>query len=52
MRFIKKLFLKFSQNSQQNTYVGVAGLRPATLLKLKLQHKFFPVNFANIFKNT
>lgn len=49
MRFIKKLFLKFSQNSQQNTYVGVAGLRPATLLKLKPQHKFFAVNFAKYF---
>ena len=49
MRFIKKLFLKFSQNSQQNTYVGVAGLRPATLLKLKPQHKFSAVNFAKYF---
>ena len=44
------MFLKISQNSQENTCVGVsfdkvADLRPATLLKKKLQHSCFPVNF-------
>ena len=36
----KKVFYEISQNSQENT------LRPATLLKKKLQHRCFPVNFA------
>ena len=48
---VKKVFLEFSQNSQENTcarvsfLIKVAGLRPATLLKERLQHRRFPVNF-------
>ena len=54
--FIEKLFLKISQNSLENTcgdapLIKVAGRKPATLLKKRLQHRFFPVNF-KIFNNT
>ena len=47
----KKAVLKTSQNSQENSCVGVsffnkvADLRPATLFKKTLQHRCFPVNF-------
>ena len=46
----KKVFLEISQNSQENTcarvlFNKVAGLRPATLLKKRLCHRCFPVNF-------
>ena len=47
---IKIRFLKTSQNSQENTRLGVSnfnkigGLR-GTLLKMRLRHTFFPVNF-------
>ena len=54
---MKKVFLKFLQNSQENTYASlffnkVAGLRSAILLKRDpgLWHRCFPVNFAK-FKN-
>ena len=48
---VKKVFLEISQNSQENTCVrvffsNVPGLRPATLLKKKLWHRCFSVNFA------
>ena len=56
----KKVFLKISQNSQENTcarvsfliklQAKVAGLRPATLLKKGLWHKCFPVNFAKFLR--
>ena len=47
----KKVFLEISQNSQENTCQGlffnkVEGLRPATLFKKRLWHRYFPVNFA------
>ena len=47
--FCKKVFLEISQNSQENTcaslfFKKVAG-RPATLLKKRLWHSCFPVNF-------
>ena len=35
----KKVFLKISQNSQQNTFAGI-------FFSIKLQAKAFPVNFA------
>ena len=41
----KNLFLKTSQNSQGNTC-----LRPATLLKKRLQHSCFPVNFVKFLR--
>ena len=50
----KKVFLKFLQNSQENTYVEVsllnkvAGLMPATLLKKRFMPRIFPVNFEKI----
>ena len=50
----KQIFLKISQNSQENTSAGVssnkkfAGLQPATLLNKRLQERCFPVNFAKL----
>ena len=46
--------LKILQNSHESTCVRVSfliklqgsGLRPATLLKKRLWHRYFPVNFA------
>ena len=54
---VKKVFLKISQNSQKNTCARVSFLiklqaiagvlrRSATLLKKRLWHRCFPVNFA------
>ena len=37
--FVKKVYLEIPQNSQ------ATGLRPATLLKQRLWHRCFPVNF-------
>ena len=51
-RSTKQVFLKISQNSQENTSAGVssnkkfAGLQPATLLNKRLQERCFSVNFA------
>ena len=49
--FCKKVFLKISQNSQESTHARVSFLiklqaRPATLLKRRLWHRCFPLNFA------
>ena len=50
------MFLKISQNSQENNcarvsfFNKVAGLRSATLLKKRLWHKRFPVNFAKLLR--
>ena len=43
---VKKVFLKFPQNSQETACVGDSflGLRPAILSKKGIQHKCFPVN--------
>ena len=54
----KNVFLEISQNSQENTCVRVSfliklqtsGLRPATLLKKRLWHRRFPVNFAKFLR--
>ena len=45
---IIKLLLKFLQNSQENTCARVSfgRLRPATLLKKRLQHRCLRLNFA------
>ena len=43
---VKKVFLEISQNSQENT----CGPKPATLLKKKLWHRCFPVNFAKFLR--
>ena len=50
---MKEVFLEISQNSQENTCARVSflvklqalGLRPTTLLKERLWHRWFPVNF-------
>ena len=44
---VKQVFLKISKNSQKNT---CASLRPATLLKKRLWHWCFPVNFAKFLR--
>ena len=41
--FIKKMFFKILRNSQENTGARVS--LPATLLKKRLWHRCFPVNF-------
>ena len=46
--FWKKGFLEISQNSQKGFLIfsgGIESERPATLLKKRLRHKCFPVNF-------
>ena len=53
--FVKIMFLKISQNSQENTSVRVSflisyKLSPATLLKKRLCHRCFPVNFSKFLK--
>ena len=56
----KKVFLKISQNSQENTCarlsflikLQVLGLRPAALLKKKLWYRRFPVNLAKFLRTT
>ena len=52
----KKLFLKISQNSQENNCIGVffnklAGLRSATLLTKEIPTKYFSCKFCKIFEN-
>ena len=57
---VKKVFLKNSQNSQENTCARVSfliklqtlGVRPATLLKKRLWHRCFPGSFAKVLKIT
>ena len=54
---MKKVFLKISQNSHENTCIEVffnknAALRIATLLKQRIQHCRFPMNFAKFLKTT
>ena len=56
----KKVFLKISQNSQENSCarlsflikLQVLGLRPAALLKKKLWYRRFPVNLAKFLRTT
>ena len=45
---VKKVFLEISQNSQENTCARVQ----ATLLKKKLWHRCFPVNFLEFLRTT
>ena len=46
---VNKIFLEISQNSQENT---CARAWPGTLLKKRLWHRYFPVNFCEISENT
>ena len=49
--FLKKLFLKISQNSQEKNisrsllFEIATGHRPANLLKQRLRHRCFPEDF-------
>ena len=48
---IKKVFLKISQNLQENTCAWVScRQRPTTLLKKRLWHRCFPVNFTKFLR--
>ena len=53
---VKKVFLKVSQNSREGICARVsfsnkvAGLRPATLLKKRLWHRCFLVNFVKFLR--
>ena len=53
---VKKIFLEISQISQENTCARVsflnkvAGLGSATLLKKRLWHSCFPVNFVKFLR--
>ena len=55
---VKKVFLEIPQNSHENTSARVSflinlqalGLRPATLLKRRLWHTCFPVNFVKFLR--
>ena len=52
---VKKVFLKISQISKENTCVEVffnkvAGLQACNFIKKILQYRYFPVKFAKLFK--
>ena len=55
---VKKVFLEISQNSQENACSRVSfliklqasGLSPTTLLKKRLWHRCFPVNFVKFLR--
>ena len=51
---VRKVFLEISQNSQENTCARFSFLiklqTPATLLKKRLWHRCFPVNFAKFLR--
>ena len=53
---VKKEFSKISQNGQERTCVRslffYAGLRPATLLKKRVRHRCFLVNFSKFLKTS
>ena len=51
--FVKRVFLKTSQNSQENTSLRVSFfLRPEILLKKRIWHRCFPRNFAKFLRTT
>ena len=52
---VKKLFLEFTKFTGKNLcqslfFNKIAGLRPATLLKKRLWHRCFPVNFVKFLR--
>ena len=47
---VKRVFLEVSQNSQENTCASLFFNRPATLLKKRLWHGHFPVNFVEFLR--
>ena len=52
--FVKKVLLIFSQNSQENTSIGVSfSIKlKAALLKMRLRQRCFPVNFTKVLKTS
>ena len=48
--FCKKGFLKISQNSQENTCARISVLIKVSVLKKRLCHRCFPVNFAKFLR--
>ena len=54
MKGVLKNFLKFTEKHlcQSLFFEKVAGLRPGTLLKKRLWHRCFPVNFAEFLRKT
>ena len=49
--FVKKVFLEISQNSQESTCASVSFLiKLQALLKKKLWHRYFPVNFVKFLR--
>ena len=46
----KRSSQKFFKNSQENTCARVSSLKPKILLKRRLWHRCFPVNFAKFLK--
>ena len=53
--FCKKVFLEISQNSQESTCARASffcSLMPATLLKKRIWHRCFPVNFVKFLTTT
>ena len=53
--FVEKVLLEISQNSHENIcarvfFNKIPGLSPAALLKKRLYHRFFPVNFAKFLR--
>ena len=49
---VLKNFRKFKEKNLcwSLYFTNIAGLRPATLLKKRHRHRFFPVNFANVIR--
>ena len=51
---VKKVFLEISQNSQENISARVTffflGLTPAALLKKRIRHRCFPLNFVKFLR--
>ena len=50
---LESMFLEISQNSQENTCARASyliKLKPATLLRKRLWHRCFPVNFAKFLR--
>ena len=50
---VLKNFVRFTGKHLCRSLINkLAGLQPETLLKSRLRHKYFPVNFAKFFRTT
>ena len=47
---VKKVFLEISQKEEGHLSIKIASLRPSTLLKKRLWHRCFPVNFVKFLR--